>query len=981
MYTPEATLANVSVSAQQLKFPNAVYQQLATRPQPKVATVRDQVRAAIDEEYYAISEQMDTGGLQESCSARILLRTRALASLFIDDKGEWNLEALKEAEEYLRAHLYSLAPRRRYDALRQVHLLRICQQLLNSKPLRQQIRSVHRPTSHRIAEQMLRDSLQISPEIALTDVHARRAVLSAWMCYLRQNVGSCFATAPAILIQREQPQLLLRDLNELLATGRLKRTFGGIEYAVPLTTSWGSGDLRRTVLIEKEQALTQLMEMARSPAIERACNAASIPYASIALEEALKRVAATLFEEKMECLVSPEALIKALLLDMYELTSKELQEYLERPSPMMMQGSLMAFSPKVPKGKNERLEQFSVAFERACSAYKSLTEHALLRAWEFTLASFSETKAQFSTWNLYASLGLRADEPGGIGEKLYAIVHQKWEETKQKIESYQSEYEMLYGQLKFCEGRMRNATTEQEVRFLKAEYESKRNEFYLFEQMRNRAVSLTNEYANLFSRLIDAYLELFTEFFQEVYDPDLREVAVGPYDDSPAGFRLLCKHGRSNTALWTLIYNRNQFVEALSAFFIFAETSLISKEEWELFSQDLGTITTTIVSHIRSEEFLLSALQRMAHAHGMRLPKDPLKHLEQIEKKPWAYTSGGTMDTLISCYYCREDKPTEKARWVENEVELATFLLDCVKQIPEKQAKELIQPPGRHLLIHSPTHAFLLQPSFALFAKGVSDPTYTYIWLRDQLIEPQKRMLYGITLEREDIQAFLTRLAAHLPTHLQEEFPSLFSFIPGKMRPAEMRSYIAQSLSQLKGWRWQKTVIPNDTIDSLLYSMLPMVEGPRIAEKLRELFMNLPGMTSARVERLIALYTQGTRGERAYTPIGADQLQALALSLLSLEKGELRTSYDAPLALARAAQEKGLALATPLLFGDSNWVTDFFGFAVNPGDGEFSLWRFDYTGSRGSPISSWKRWLDGSDQQRTWGLYVSPNEYEATHIF
>lgn len=981
MYTPEATLTSISLSINNLKFPQALYKKLEARqPQPEPVTLRDRVVQAIDEEYALISEQIDATGLQESCSARILLRARSLATLFINEKGEWELEAIQVAEERLRARLYSLAPHQRHDALRNEHLLRVCQQLLQNKQLRQQIRSMHRPTAHRIAEQMIRDSLQVPPETALSDAHARQAGLSAWMCYLRQNVGSCFATAPAILIQHEQPQLLIRDLHELLTTGRLKRVYGGVEYAVPLSPSWGSGDLRRSITVYKEHALKQLMALSTSPAMARACAAASIPQEKEQLRVSLKKMALALFANKMECTISPEGLLKALLLDAYELTEAELTAHLERPTPIMLQ-SLVAFAPKVPKGKNSRLEQFSVAFERACSAYKSLTEHALLRAWEFTLASFSETKAQFSTWNLYSSLGMQSNEPGGIGEKLFAIVHQKWEESKVKIQDYQSEYEMLYGQLMFCEGRLKSASSEEEVRFLRAEYESKRNEFHMFEQMRDRAVRLTNHYANLFSQLIDAYMELFTEFFQEVYDPDLREVAVGPYDDSPAGFRLLCKHGRPNTALWTLIQNRTQFVEALAAFFIFAESSLSTREEWELFSQDLSTITTTIVSHVRSEEFLLSALQRMAQSHGMRLPEDPLNHLDKIEKKPWAYTSGGTMDTLVSCYYCREDKPTEKGRWVENEAELATFFIDCIKQIPEPQAKLLFKAPGNYLLTHSPTHAFLFQPSFTRFLQGVQDTSYTYIWLRDQVIEPQKRFLYGITLDRDEVQHFLARLAEQLPKEWQEEFTSLFTFIPNALRPHEMRQYIAQELSQLKGWRWQQSVIPNEKIDSLLYSMLPMVGGSHIPEKLHQLFMALPGFTPHRAKRLVELYLKGLQGERKASTIGADALQALALSLISLEKGELRTSYDAPLTLARAAQGLGSALPTPLLFADSNWVTDFFGFAVNPGDGEFSLWRFDYTGSIGSPMASWKHWLNGSDQQRTWGLYVRPSEYEATHLF
>ena len=45
------------------------------------------------------------------------------------------------------------------------------------------------------------------------------------------------------------------------------------------------------------------------------------------------------------------------------------------------------------------------------------------------------------------------------------------------------------------------------------------------------------------------------EYFQEVYDADMHEDVEGSlYDDSPAGFRLLYKHGRRNPGTWTLIH-------------------------------------------------------------------------------------------------------------------------------------------------------------------------------------------------------------------------------------------------------------------------------------------------------------------------------------------------------------------------------------------------------------------------------------------
>jgi hypothetical protein len=74
----------------------------------------------------------------------------------------------------------------------------------------------------------------------LTARDVRRAVLSALLTPLRQTVGSCFATAPAIIVQREQPWQLIEDLFELLTRGRLSRVRGGEERLVPMSPSYGA---------------------------------------------------------------------------------------------------------------------------------------------------------------------------------------------------------------------------------------------------------------------------------------------------------------------------------------------------------------------------------------------------------------------------------------------------------------------------------------------------------------------------------------------------------------------------------------------------------------------------------------------------------------------------------------------------------------------------------------------------------------------
>jgi hypothetical protein len=165
------------------------------------------------------------------------------------------------------------------------------------------------PLCHRGAEKIIRKTLELSSSISLTDDHVRQAVIATCLTPLRQNIGSCFATAPAILIHEEQQERFVADLYEMLTTGRLKRVIAGVEFSVPMC----------------------------------------------------------------------------------------------------------------------------------------LNANTLLKSWEYTLASFSEVKMEFSRWNLYTSLGLHPAEKGGIGELLYKKLEKKLQEVNEKTSKFYLEYSPDFG--------------------------------------------------------------------------------------------------------------------------------------------------------------------------------------------------------------------------------------------------------------------------------------------------------------------------------------------------------------------------------------------------------------------------------------------------------------------------------------------------------------------------------------------------------
>lgn len=938
----------------------------------------DNLRRVCSEEYDELSRRLDRSKIQESCSVRNILRTRRLANLLINDKGELNLALLNKAINLLSDHLYSIGPNRQHDSPRQEYLLKALRLVQNNKEVNRLLKNIGKPHSNKIADQLIKDTLQLPEKTPISDAHAKRAALASLICYLRQNIGSCFATAPCIVVHDEQPVQFLTDINELLNAGRLKRTWSGVEYSVPLSPTWGAGDLKRVVLLSQG-------DLWLSPGLLAACEASGLISSEETLPEKtakLKLLVSNALEKGMRQQTlygTAEDILKVLLLKHFNITEKELQEYQQRPHGMVQSSLMMQVSQSSSGigGKGQACSNFLIQYEIAKNAFKALADNALLKAWEFTVACFAENKAGFTRWNLYSSLGLNSQEKAGIGQCLYVIIQRKLEETNEKLMRLQEEYEQIYSQIKYMESRIRHAS-EKESQWLKAEYQSKRNEFYTFEELKDKTQMKASRYANMFNLLIQEYDRLFPLYFQEVYDADMHDVDAGPYDDSPAGFRLLYKFGRSHTATWQRIYTPSQFIDALASFFSTTESEIIASDEWQGMKEDISEIVTAVISHVKTHEFLESAFYRMAAAHHTRLVRDPLNHLDLIEKKPWSYTSGGSMDTLVTTYFKRDQKPGEISRWVENPTELLVFLVDILKQSPVKVSELFLLYSTKSMLMQSPTHAFNLKPGMDLFKRAWQIDAFTYTWVRDNLIEPREDFVDQIRLTDDMLEYLVEAIALFVPENYSHFFMKKFSSLQGPMKTTEFRESILDGLQKEPGLRsGGKPVLSAEIIDGLLFSLLPMFPLEQLYERVRNLLsecQNLLPIDQTQLKQVVDALIKGSLGTKVVT---AKTLQDIIKALVILFNDNTCSPIDVHAKVAEAAQKLGYAMPKPILFADTNWVKEYFAFTLNPGNSRFELWRTDLLGTEGFPMSLWEHWLDGSDRQAHWGVYVRPHEYQS----
>ncbi|MDF2550614.1 MAG: hypothetical protein K0S07_1681, partial [Chlamydiales bacterium] len=150
-----------------------------------------------------------------------LLGVQKLVRELIDDAGLLRADALEESILRLQTDLFAL--QKVSLGVRRRHLLERLSLLQKDGECQRALLAIQPPVSNRLAENYMREALGSFDAAPLKVEDARRAVLACWLTYFRQTVGSCFATAPALVIHNENPLYFFKDMQELLDKGRLTR--------------------------------------------------------------------------------------------------------------------------------------------------------------------------------------------------------------------------------------------------------------------------------------------------------------------------------------------------------------------------------------------------------------------------------------------------------------------------------------------------------------------------------------------------------------------------------------------------------------------------------------------------------------------------------------------------------------------------------------------------------------------------------------
>ncbi len=602
----------------------------------------------------------DSFGPQDSFCYHALLQARELAQRLVDEKGQ------------LRAGVVmgNLLPGYSAEAI-QEHQQRFLKKWESDPSFVQKIRRFSLPLCHPFAEEVVRETLDLPPMTKLQDFHIKRAAITACLTPLRQSIGSCFATAPAIQIQQFQLDLFVDDLYELLSKGRLTRVVDGEAYAAPFCLSAGK---------------------------------------------------------------------------------------------------------------------------------KNLVHNALLKVWEFTLASYCDIKMEFSKWNLGWCVGLPPQEPEGIGAALRAALEERLQEAHQESEKKYHAAALALEQLRAVELLAYQARTEEDVRRIKAEGIAKAHHLQACQDLYKEVQEREKIIAEILPFLIERYTVFFKGYFQEIYDPDFTEESSALYEDRVAGFRLIYKHGRTDTALWTAVHNQEQFISVLDEFFRAIEAPLahLCKEPYQKLL--VSELTTVILHHLHTPQFLKSALAR-AKKRG---------------RLPWAYSAGGSVEQIASLYYRKSSPLKAEQRPIQDELDLFTFIIETLKGLPPSMTNRFAKDQQESFLFQSPTHVCLLLPGMPTFFEAWNDRGFTYTWIRDQWLEPARQFYLDQKLTKDHQRDLYRRLK-----------------MEGPLKPSMTVQEFASEVKQ----------IPPDLLAAFLFQTLPLIPAEQCQALLHT--SNLPPFLSS----------------------------------------------------------------------------------------------------------------------------------------
>lgn len=292
------------------------------------------------------------------------------------------------------------------------------------------------------------------------------------------------------------------------------------------------------------------------------------------------------------------------------------------------------------------------------------------------------------------------------------------------------------------------------------------------------------------------------------------------------------------------------------------------------------------------------------------------------------------MQSLVQAYYSRSEPLTEIAFLPRSELDLLRGLEGMNK--------------GQSLLMHSPTHAFILRLELL--------PEQAEKCAEENRLAAKKWAI------GEEVQESIGHsLSEKLPTAQRPLFLHLFRQKPFAETPPQLRQHLLDALQKVSNSPKSSVLV-----DSHLYEHTFLIPREVAKEALQSILQSFPMLSKNKIAQAILLV------ERPF--VGALELHQIAKSIVLEILRAPFSSFDWDETIAAEIRRFGLAYPHLILFADTNWSGWFFGFVSNLFTGHLELWRLNRIGTQGFPMSDWKPWFS-QQNQTPWILLPRAAQY------
>lgn len=888
---------------------------------------------------------------------------RKLASYILNEEGDLELSRVVESIQLLTKCLYPLGPYRQEEGPIREHVLKMLEFLRDDQEIKNRFRRFFVPSYARVQD-LIRNTLALPASETVTVRHVREAALVALFTYLRQDVGSCFATALAILIHREYPLLFIRDLEDLLSSGKISRIVGDREISVPINLLPCVGDLFKPICV-MDLYPNPVATLAASSDLQAAFVASGIfPTTGDIAGEVQTLLANEFIYQKVQDIhgkITAHDVIQDSLLHHYQLSLSTVQASVLQEGFRKERGD----GTVLLSTNSQRVLSYLESHEQAKLGFIRDTQNVLLKSWEYTLATLADASQTTTTKHLQIALGWTSDDEDGLREIIRRFLAEEVATTQAFVGQCEETYQEAKAQLEYVESRMRNPINKQDSQILAMDHVRFRQELNQALQDWNAAQEKLKKMIMLPDFLLSFYSREIPNYFRSVYDAFIREFS-GNYQDVPAGFRILFTYGRSHPNTWEPIYSIEEFIHALTEFFTSIEGDLLAKHNVSGLEKETSILLHRIVSALHEPRFQEAAMERILKAYNCPIPQGIFQHLDQVTHTPWVYVSGGTVTTLVGDYF-ENSKPLVKLEKLPADPhELAAFFADALKDLPEA-VKDYVENGDHSLLAAAPSHVFSVMAGAPLFRDAWTNDWYSYTWLRDVWLSKHQDFLKRTLFDKSAIYAFITRFCTRY--YLQELTQDFLYFCDD----------LSLSIPEFyeKSSRFFQSTVHDEKVVATLQKYLAsqfVHEAPYVSEQqLPQIISDLSsylGISSRISYDRFATLLEENVGKHSL--LSSSDLRHLYKGLLMAGYQRVYHEEDLSMRLIAAMRHYGLAYPAPLLFGDTNWAYRYFGFILHPGTQEMDLWEFNYLGLVGRPSENKERWFVVRDP---WALYPNPIDY------